>query len=200
MEKQSKNLVAIINHFQQDLSWVSELKHPYIIYNKNVHEAHLFEHNLPNLGFDTIVYLKFIVDNYNTLPDYMAFLQDDPKYHCTDVVERVNNFDFNKPFLPLSGVYVLASHDRAVTIPYAERIEIKYKEPLKMIASCQCIVSKDLVLKTTKEMYLKIISTIDKQVKSQENYCIENLWPTILNYNEEIEVGCQHCGGYAGGC
>jgi hypothetical protein len=49
-------------------------------------------------------------------------------------------------------------------------------------------------------MYLKIISTIDKQVKSQENYCIENLWPTILNYNEEIEVGCQHCGGYAGGC
>jgi hypothetical protein len=69
-----------------------------------------------------------------------------------------------------------------------------------MIASCQCIVSKELVRKTTKEMYLKIISTIDKQVKSQENYCIENLWPTILNYNEEIEVGCHHCGGYVGGC
>jgi hypothetical protein len=190
----------VINHYEKNLEWVKDLKYPYIIYNKNENEKDLFDFNLPNLGFDTIVYLRFIVDNYTNLPDYVAFLQDDPKYHCIDVVDRINNFDFKSDFLPLSAAYILGNHDFEKTYNFAEKYGINYEKPIKMIASCQCIVSKNLILRTPLETYNKLISSIDKHVKSQENYCIENLWPTILNFNNELLPGCHYCSGYPGGC
>jgi hypothetical protein len=195
-----KKLVVIINHFEKDTSWAKNLKHPYIIYNKNPEDTHLFEVNMPNLGFDTIAYMTYIVDNYDSLPDYVCFLQDDPFYHCGNSVEIINEFDFLKPFYPMSHTYFLANWDWDKTYDYAERVGLIYTKPLKMIASCQCIVSRELILKTPKEMYKKLISTINHTVKCQENYCIENLWPTILNFNEELEPSCDYCIGYGGPC
>ena len=64
-----------------------------------------------------------------------------------------------------------------------------------MITSCQCIVSKERVLKREKSFYELLVSTIDKQVKSSENYAIENLWPTILSFNEDL-IPCINCKGH----
>ena len=63
------NLVVVVCHFKENLDWLKKLKHPYIVYNKNEKNSDKFEINLPNVGFDTIVYLKYIIDNYKNLPD-----------------------------------------------------------------------------------------------------------------------------------
>lgn len=191
-----KKLVVVIPHFEQDIRWVGDLKHPYIIYNKNPEKNHLFEFNLPNVGYDAYAYITYIIDNYDNLPDYVCFAQDNPSYHCINVVELINNFEFDKPFLPLGPVYFLGGHDFEKTYSYASRISLQYSTPLRMIASMQCIVSKELILKTSKETYEIINSTITHSVKSEENYCIENLWPTILNFNDSVEIGLHHCKGY----
>jgi hypothetical protein len=195
VEKFDKSLVVVVNHYQYDTSWVSRLNHPAVIYNKNPNETHLFDLNLPNLGFDTIVYLRYIIDNYDNLPDYMCFLQDDPFFHCMDVIQIVNNFKFDKDFVPMSTSYYLGQHDWKMTEDYAERIGLAFERPLKMITSCQCIVSKERVLKREKAFYELLVSTIDQHVKSSENYAIENLWPTILSFNEDL-VPCLNCKGH----
>ena len=195
VEKFDKSLVVVVNHYQYDTSWVSRLNHPAVVYNKNPNHTHLYDINLPNLGFDTIVYLRYIIDNYDNLPDYICFLQDDPFFHCMDVIQIVNNFKFDKDFVPMSTSYYLGGHDWKMSEDYAERVGLQFQRPLKMITSCQCIVSKERVLKREKSFYELLVSTIDKQVKSSENYAIENLWPTILSFNEDL-IPCINCKGH----
>ena len=77
-----KNLVVVICHYQEDLSWTKDLEHPYVVYNKNYKEAHKYAMNLPNVGFDSIAYFKYIIDMYEFLPNYVCFSQDDPFFHC----------------------------------------------------------------------------------------------------------------------
>lgn len=190
-----KKLVVVVNHYQHDTSWTKRLIHDVVIYNKNSADNHLYEINMPNVGFDTIVYLQYIVDNYDKLPDYVGFLQDDPFYHCCQVIEKINSFKFDRDFLPLCTSYYLRS-DIERTLAYAKKIGLVIRSHPKMLASCQCIVSKDLILKRPRSFYELIISTINHAVKSPENYFIENLWPTILGFNEELvaQLNCRSQG------
>ena len=190
-----KKLVVVVNHFQQDTSWVNRLYHPAVVYNKNPNDFDKYELNLPNVGFDTIVYFRYIIDNYDNLPDYMCFLQDDPFFHCMDVIQIVNNFKFDRDFVPMSTSYYLGGHDWKMSEDYAARVGLQFQRPLKMITSCQVIISREKVLQRPKEFYELLVSTIDMHVKSSENYAIENLWPTILGFNEEL-VPCMNCKGY----
>ena len=59
----------------------------------------MYDINLPNVGFDTIVYLKYIIDNYDNLPDFVCFSQDNPFFHCENFLDKVNEFDFAKKFI-----------------------------------------------------------------------------------------------------
>jgi hypothetical protein len=187
-------LTVVICHFKEDLSWVKDIKHKVVIYNKNPEHNNLYEINLPNVGFDTIVYLKYIIDNYDNLPDYVCFSQDDPFYHCPRFIEKVNEFDFIRKFHPL-GISYIRSVDNIVkdTISYADSVGIKYELPIKFINSAQCIVSRELILMRNKESYQRIKDSIPNQIISQTNYLIEYLWPTILNFNNELEVSRLNC-------
>lgn len=193
-----KSMVVVINHYEKDTSWVNRLKHKFLVYNKNPHDHDKYELNLPNVGFDTIVYLRYIIDNYDNLPDFMCFLQDDCFFHCMDVIQIVNNFKFDREFVPLSASYYVNRFDVPFAEEYAKSINFDINRPLKMIASCQCIVSKNKVLQRKKEFYESVVATIDKTVKCKENYAIENLWPNILSFNEELEIHPWNCKGYGG--
>lgn len=187
-------MVVVICHFKENLSWVSNLIHPYIIYNKNPDHNHLYDNNLPNVGFDTIVYLKYIIDNYNNLPDFVCFSQDNPFYHCDSFIDKINNFDTSQDFYPL-GISYIRDNENILkqTINYAEELGIKYDLPIKFINSAQCIVSKKLILMRTKESYQKIKDSIPNQIISNTNYLIEYLWPTILNFNDKLKISNLNC-------
>lgn len=129
------------------------------------------------------------------MPDYVAFSQDDPFYHCTNLIEIINDFKFDKEFQPMGISYELGEWEHKRTKEYAELIGLEYKEPIKFINAAQCILSKNLILKRPKEMYEKIISTIDKEVLSSNNFCLEYLWPTVFNFNEELVPGDCYCAG-----
>lgn len=180
-------LEVVICHFEQDLSWVSKLNYPSVIYNKNHLENGRYDFDLPNVGFDTIVYLTYIIDNYEKLPDYVCFSQDDPFFHCPEFVSLVNNFSFDKDFLPLGAVYERDGEELIGTIKYCEINTIDYKLPIKFINSAQCIVSKELILKRNIDFYEKIRDTLPKyEIKNINNYFVEYLWPTILNFNQKL--------------
>lgn len=188
-------MVVVICHFKEDLEWVKKLKHSYVIYNKNPDHNHSFEKNLPNVGFDTVVYLTYIIDNYYNLPDYVCFSQDDPFYHCPCFLDKVNNFDFKQKFYPLGITYIRDGEDIIKhTIEYAVNNGIKYETPIKFINSAQCIVSKELILKNNIDFYIKIRETLPKtEIINYTNWLVEYLWPTILNFNKELIITNNNC-------
>lgn len=46
---------------------------------------------MPNIGRESSTYLKFIVDNYDTLDGMYFFVQGNPFDHAPQAVERINN-------------------------------------------------------------------------------------------------------------
>ena len=183
-------LLVVVCHFKEDLNWLKKLKYPYIVYNKNPLENNKFEINTPNVGYDAETYLRYIIDNYKTLPDFVCFSQDDPMYHCSNIIEEINSFDFKKDFFPLGKVFIRESEEiLGHVFKYAEKTGIKYTLPIKFVAGTQCIVSRKLILKNDIEFYQRFKDTLSKsEVKTYTNYLVEYLWPTILSFNDELQV------------
>jgi hypothetical protein len=199
-KKVSNKIKVIIAKYDEDTSWAKNLNYEYLIYNKNEKDIGLFDIDLPNVGRESHTYLTYIIDNYDNLPEYICFLHGVPYDHCLDVVDKINNFNFNDNFLALGGVYYLHNSQWDRTFEFADKIGLKYnKEKTKMIASCQSIVSKELILQTPKKIYENIVNELSYSVGPPEGYLVENLWPTIFNFNDELEVGGHHCRGYWGG-
>lgn len=68
-----------ISHFNGSIDWVSIInKNNYIIYNKSGNNLDkVINHvNIKNVGYNLYSYLKYIIDNYNNLPNTVVFCKD----------------------------------------------------------------------------------------------------------------------------
>ncbi len=55
-------------------------------------------------------------------------------------------------------------------------------------------MSKKLILKNPIEFYERVKNTLSKTEKiNQTNYFVEYLWPTILNFNNELVISNKNC-------
>lgn len=188
------NVKVVVARFKEDISWVSNLKHEYVIFNKNEDDNSLFQYNLINKGREGHTFTNYIVDNYDSLPDYVIFLQGNPFDHCKTVIEKINEFDFTKDFYPLGCTYIRDIEDiLEETKKYSENFGIELNEQIKFISGAQCIVSKKLILKRNKESYEKIRDSFPNVSTHQYSYYVEYLWPTILNFNNELEITLYNC-------
>jgi len=72
----------IVSRYKEDYNWVKEYTDDYLVYNKGYP---IFEKNIintPNLGGNQRDIFKYIFENYNNLPELMAFVQAEPFDHC----------------------------------------------------------------------------------------------------------------------
>ena len=44
---------------------------------------------MPNVGYEAGVYLRFVMDHYDDLPEQMAFIQDQPEMHNRQWLEWI---------------------------------------------------------------------------------------------------------------
>lgn len=184
----------IIARFKEDISWVSDLAYEYIIYNKNENDNSIFENNLPNLGREGHTFTNYIINHYNKLPDFIVFLQGNPFDHCPNVIERINQFDFKQNFYPLGCTYIRDIEEILIsTIKYANDFNISITEPIKFISGAQCIVSKELILKRDKLSYERIRDSFPNVPTHLYSYYVEYLWPTILNFNNDLNLSLHNC-------
>lgn len=188
-------LLVVIAKYRENVDWTIELKRPFVIFNKNRDEDHLFEFNLPNRGRETDTFLGYILENYESLPDYVAFLQGDPADHCPSAVHIINEFVPDKKFKPLGKTYHRDTQILDETLNWAKFCSIEVKSQPKFISGMQCIVSRDLIRSRAKESYENIYGKVSKQLdyNSHTGYYFEYLWPTILGFNEDLEVGRDDC-------
>ena len=90
-----KNHFFCISHFNGDIEWISQIdKNNYIVYNKSGEKLpkEINHVNIRNLGYNLYSYLKFIIDNYNDLPETIVFCKD-------NIFRRHIEFDLFKNLL-----------------------------------------------------------------------------------------------------
>lgn len=182
------NIIVVIAKYKESVNWIESLKVPYIIFNKDPEANHLFEHNRVNFGRETETFLSYIIDNYNNINNYTVFLQGNPFDHDPSVVDRINNFEFDKEIIPLGAVYNRDGSPLPDTINWAKKCSITFEEPIRFISGMQCIVSRNLILQRSLESYKHIYSHVSKQIdyNCYTGYFFEYLWPTILNFNKLV--------------
>jgi len=80
----------VVSRYKKEVDWVNRLKgiNEILIYEKEMPEC---KYNIPlNKGNEASVYLKYIVDHYDNLPDFTFFAHDDEYawHHSGSIVDK----------------------------------------------------------------------------------------------------------------
>ena len=103
------NVLVVISRYNEDISWVSELKVPYLIINKGNPIDNPNCVCIPNStnGREAHSYVWYILQHYDNLPDSVIFLQGNPFDHQKRIIEMLDPEVIKKmpSFQPLTAGY-----------------------------------------------------------------------------------------------
>ena len=172
-------VTIVTSHWKEDLTWLKESEFPVILIDKEGADPTCFEqaYVIPNKGKEASVYLKFIIERYNDLPDYVAFIHGhEYSWHQQqNILELIRNANLEKHgFISLNGVY----KDWLISTPAYpfQNVWELYSENNKYVfenipSSAQFIVSKKRILLHSLETYknLYVLTMTDKKIEIMTN-------------------------------
>ena len=191
-------LVIVTSHWKEDLEWLKKSKWPVVLIDKEGSDASYMtpQHVIPNAGNECSVYIKYIIENYDSLPEHVAFIHGhENSYHqkhelpILDVIEGANIKDYE--FIPINNVYTcIPFGDDPSRFLELRKFWTKFKIPKKMPPICgnltvpigaQFIVSKNRIKQIPKEIYeLWYEILISERDVKQWGHCFEATWHIIF--------------------
>ena len=160
--------MIVVARYREDVSWLPIYLGdiPFIVYSKS---DPLSPFNvLPNLGQEVLPYLKFIVDHYERLPNYTAFIHAHRKawHNNQDMAELLRNLYWGKyQYTPLNADqwHVISSHTFPDDLRHIRQAWPKIFQqelgdiPPQFTNHCcgQFVVSRERILAHPKQFYQK---------------------------------------------
>ena len=88
-----KQFVVVVSKYKEDTEWLKKLNHPYVVYTKNENDTSRYNMN-KNKGNEASVYLKYILDHWDSLPDHVAFIHahESDWHHKESMADKLNSF------------------------------------------------------------------------------------------------------------
>lgn len=164
------DIFFVVSRYKEDFNWLKKISYKYVLYNKGPSdiEKYFNYRQLPNVGREAHTYLTYIVDNYNSLPDYVGFLQGDPFPHSIFMGHRLSRFK-GEEFYPLSPNTKYKEDARAY-IDLIESSTAKYfgivRHAGEFPFGAQFIVSKNKILKHSLNEYEFLLR---KLIEAEDN-------------------------------
>ena len=188
----------IVSRYAKDVSWTKQLTDcNVIIYDKSDDENDYIK--LPNIGREPHTFIHHIINNYNNLPDYSCFIQDNPFDHVgANDFSFIRNFKFDADFTEIGKSQIRWDLNGGPTFSW---LDIKYlfwnkyfiNHPNEIIFAVggQFIVSKSAILLRKKVFYEELmldINRTDIPVPYGKNvghnkipWILEAVWKYIFN-------------------
>jgi hypothetical protein len=160
--------------------------------------------NVPNKGREAETWLRFIVENYDRLPDDIVFLQGNPFEHspkCLEIVESNETVDDIVPLGPESHIGPIDNNGYygLNVIGFQREIfgesDLSHIERIDFIAGAQFIVPKEFITNKSLDWWKSLYSYCDHYwysgIDSIYNFVppghfiahvFERLWPSIFRY------------------
>jgi len=176
----SQKMTIVVARHNENLEWLKTLAWDYIVYNKGEELPKWVKNvvNLQNIGREAHTYLTYIIDHYDNLPDYVAFVQGDPYSHTWHLIKKMHHFEhlvekalkFNAScdFYALSDSVLIADgfgrpdHPGLMIGESAKKIFLKNIQLFRFPMGAQFISSKRAILFHTKETYQVILDYLIK--------------------------------------
>ena len=189
------NIHICIAHYNEDLIWTKYLNTPFSIISK-----HGIEYDVaPNRGNEASSYLKYIIDNYEQLPDFVFFVHGhETSNHQTGKIQDIINTTINiitdsTRYLDINGCQLNLRNFPTSYTKFLEFIPI-YNSIIKKKqltendiiywASAQFCVNKDAILSNSKEVYenfYNYLMTTNENSFWTSRY-FEYTWEHIFSY------------------
>ena len=95
-------MFVVIAHYNEDLSWVTKLKYPFMVISRNG----VPKDTVPNKGNEASIFLEYIITNYDRLDDYTFFVHGHRNswHHAEPMDEKINRIECNLPYFNLNDI------------------------------------------------------------------------------------------------
>lgn len=192
MENINKNVQVVIAHYSEDISYLDKICYPFVLLSNHSIQSN----TIPNRGNEALLYIKYIIDNYNNLPNYVMFLHG----HRTSWAHRdipseeiVQNTTFNSDYCDLDGFYVniesemkkllyILSHVKAYLQPFIP-FNIFQKKYFKLYLKAEFYVSKKAIKQYSLNDYVTLYEGLMAFTKISGwdiGFLMEFLWSYIF--------------------
>ncbi len=204
-----------ISHFNGELDWIKSLsKSKYLVYNKSNSKL---DHNINNIriknvGYNIYSYLKFIIENYENLPDTVVFCKDNIfKRHikistfisllrrniftCLEENNKLRNFPISvdladNSFNEINSSWYKYKYSRKYFHDFNDFYQYIFKNikiPLfiRFAPGANYIVPKNNILLRKKSFYKNLLKFVSHSQYSCESHFIERSLYLIWNSNIE---------------
>jgi len=214
------NFLCISNH-NNDVSWVKKYQNEYIIYDRSDNDSFVNGLNYkksPNIGYNIYDMLRFIIENYEWLPDCTVFCKGNifPRHISKEKFDFLidkNYFTclFDYKLHSLNDWNMFTSEGNYAEINnswymndrkpfkyfsnYNDFINLIFKDPVipKYITFCpgaNYIVPEQNILKYPVQFYKMLQKIISHHPFAAESHLLERALYTIWNCNYELSDKC----------
>ena len=203
------SLVIVTSHWKEDLSWLKKSRFPVVLIDKEGADPTCFEaqHIIPNKGLDAAAYFTYIIENYDNLPDHVAFIHGhETSWHhrhdrpLLEVIESANIQKYE--YIPLNNfIRIYGFCDEPKNVDSSPGMKLKSfwnflnLPPLPdmtkfVIPICsQFIVSRRRILNIPKELWKELLRIV---VTAEGDDA--KIWPNFFEFiyhiifSESIEL------------
>lgn len=171
------DLVIVTAHFSEDLNWLKAAPYPVVVCTKEGAATPAIPADprctMPNVGREATSYLKYIIEYYDELPEYVAFIHGhETAWHQTvDILQAINGAKYNEyGFIGLNGIFFVRNintefHSMMVDLwntyfKHDTGIEYPMHRAAHSDACAQFIVSRENIKRNSKERYVEWLNLI----------------------------------------
>ncbi len=208
----------VISQWNNDVSWIKDYTENYLIYDKsNTLEESDRVIKCKNVGHNLHDIFHFIYNNYETLPDMIAFVEGNPFDHCNR--EKFDKVIQNKFFTPLESYenspdyhavikcsdggwqeinnswYIHSHPNRHLSMfqSYNEALDYVFKNPyypqfVRFSPGGMYLVEKSRLLYYSKDWWKKLLDIVSKHENQPEAYIFERMLWTIFSCSFEEKL------------
>jgi hypothetical protein len=204
IKKTTKSLV--LARYNEDVSWTKEIVSYFdniFIYNKGsdtIDFDYANVKNVNNVGRESQTYVQFIIDNYNTMTDYVLFSQARPEDRGWD--KDINKFITNikevsfcsEPFGALGWVNV-ETLERQEPIEEHKFQEMRYRDEFESLfktnypkailysSGATLWVSSKNIKSRSLKFYCHLNERLNKDIHPPMAWIVERFWALIFSPN-----------------
>jgi hypothetical protein len=201
----------VVSQWNNDVSWIPKYSDKYVIYDKSntlPESANVLK--VPNVGHNLFDIFHYIYNNYEDLPEIVAFLEGHPFDHCNE--EKLGRLLQNKFFTALESYetapeyhahikcsdggfmeinnswYVMSHQNRHLSIlqTYNEMLDYVFTNATKpqwvrFAPGGMYLVERDRLLHYPKEWWYKLMMIVSIDSNQAEAYIFERMLWTIFS-------------------